>query len=102
MMAATAVQVFKSCRTCFKFYCMFYCMFYFTSTCGLLLYSKIVIIIIISLHGCVTGRARPALDKANSFGASFYIKTRNTLDCDESNYSSRIVFSYTPVAFGPT
>ena len=23
-------QLCKSCRTCFKFYCMFYCMFYFT------------------------------------------------------------------------
>ena len=26
--------------------------------------------------------------------------TRNTLDCDQSNYSSRIVFSYIPTAFG--
>jgi len=30
--------------------------------------------------------------------------TRNTLDCDQSNYSSRIVFSqaYMPIKFGPT
>ena len=26
--------------------------------------------------------------------------TRNTLDCDQSNYSSRIVFSHIPIAFG--
>jgi len=30
------------------------------------------------------------------------ITTRNTLDCDQSNYSSRIVFCYIPVEFGPT
>ena len=30
------------------------------------------------------------------------IKTRNTLDCDQSNYSSRIVFSHTLIEFGPT
>jgi len=28
------------------------------------------------------------------------IYTRNTLDCDQSNYSSRIVFSHIPVEFG--
>jgi len=28
--------------------------------------------------------------------------TRNTLDCDQSNYSSRIVFSHTPIRFGET
>jgi len=28
--------------------------------------------------------------------------TRNTLDCDQSNYSSRIVFSHIPIEFGPT
>ena len=28
--------------------------------------------------------------------------TRNTLDCDQPNYSSRIVFSYIPIEFGPT
>jgi len=27
--------------------------------------------------------------------------TRNTLDCDQSNYSSRITFSHIPVEFGP-
>jgi len=30
------------------------------------------------------------------------ISTRNTLDCDQSNYSSRIVFSHIPVAFVQT
>jgi len=29
-------------------------------------------------------------------------KTRNTLFCDQSNYSSRILFSHTPIEFGPT
>jgi len=28
--------------------------------------------------------------------------TRNTLDCDQSNHSSRIIFSHIPVEFGPT
>ena len=28
--------------------------------------------------------------------------TTNTLDCGQSNYSSRIVFSYIPIKFGPT
>ena len=27
---------------------------------------------------------------------------RNTLDCDQSNYSSRIVFSHIPIEFGQT
>jgi len=27
-------------------------------------------------------------------------KTRNTLDCDQSNYSTRIVFSHIPIEFG--
>ena len=27
---------------------------------------------------------------------------RNTLDCDQTNYSSRIVSSYIPIEFGPT
>ena len=26
--------------------------------------------------------------------------TRNTLDCDQSNYCSRIVFSHIPIEFG--
>ena len=30
------------------------------------------------------------------------IITRNTLDCDQSNYSSRIVFSHIPIQFGQT
>ena len=30
------------------------------------------------------------------------IKTRNTLDCDQSNYSSRIVFSHIPIVLGQT
>jgi len=30
------------------------------------------------------------------------IITRNTLDCDQSNYSSRIVFSHVPIEFGQT
>jgi len=32
----------------------------------------------------------------------FPILTRNTLDCDQSDYSSRIVFSYIPIEFGQT
>ena len=28
--------------------------------------------------------------------------TKNTLDCDRSNYSSRIVFSHIPIEFGQT
>ena len=28
--------------------------------------------------------------------------TRNTLDCDQSNYSSRIVFSHIPIVLGQT
>jgi len=28
--------------------------------------------------------------------------TRNTLDCDQSNYSSRIVFSHIRIEFGQT
>jgi len=28
-----------------------------------------------------------------------YNTTRNTLNCDQSNYSSRIVFSHIPIAF---
>ena len=28
--------------------------------------------------------------------------TRNTLDCDQSNYSSRIVYSHIPIEFGQT
>jgi len=28
--------------------------------------------------------------------------TRNTLDCDQSNYSSRIVFFYISIEFGET
>ena len=31
-----------------------------------------------------------------------YILTKNTLDCDQSNYSSRIVFSHIPVEFVQT
>jgi len=29
-------------------------------------------------------------------------KTRNTLDFDQPNYSSHIVFSHIPIKFGPT
>ena len=28
--------------------------------------------------------------------------TRNTLDCDQSNYSSRIIFSHIPIELGQT
>ena len=31
---------------------------------------------------------------------SVYMLTRNTLDCDQSNYSSRIVYSHIPIEFG--
>jgi len=30
------------------------------------------------------------------------LNTRNTLDFDQSNYSSRIVFSHIPIEFGQT
>ena len=33
---------------------------------------------------------------------SLYGLTRNSLDCDQSNYSSRIVFSDIPFEFGQT
>jgi len=33
---------------------------------------------------------------------SFSYTTRNTLDCDQSNYSSHIVFSHIPIEFGKT
>ena len=33
---------------------------------------------------------------------SCYNNTRNTLNCDQSNYSLRIVFSHIPIEFGPT
>jgi len=33
---------------------------------------------------------------------SYHKNTRNTLDCDQSNYSSRIVFSHIPFEFGQT
>ena len=32
----------------------------------------------------------------------YLITTRNTLDRDQSNYSSRIVFSHIPIEFGQT
>ena len=32
----------------------------------------------------------------------YIFKTRNTLDCDQSNYSSRTVFSHIPIEFGQT
>jgi len=32
----------------------------------------------------------------------FYANTRNTLDCDQSNYSLHIVFSHIPIEFGQT
>jgi len=31
-----------------------------------------------------------------------HYRTRNTLDCDQSNYYSRIVFSHIPIEFGQT
>ena len=31
-----------------------------------------------------------------------HVRTRNTLDCDQSNYSSRIVFSQIPIELGQT
>ena len=35
-----------------------------------------------------------------SFETVLYNSTRNTLDCDQSNYSSCIVFSHIPIEFG--
>ena len=43
------------------------------------------------------------LDKYNTWlGLLLYshLYTKNTLDCDQSNYSSRIVFSHIPIEFG--
>ena len=36
------------------------------------------------------------------FIGKYKCSTRNTLDCDQSNYSSRIVFSHIPIEFGQT
>jgi len=33
---------------------------------------------------------------------AYYSLTRNYLDCDQSSYSSRIVFSHIPIEFGQT
>jgi len=38
----------------------------------------------------------------NFFDLQTYTNTRNTLDCGQSNYSSRIVFSHIPTEFGHT
>jgi len=42
------------------------------------------------------------LKELTHFLYSLSFVTRNTLDCDQSNYSSRIVFSHMPIAFGQT
>jgi len=36
---------------------------------------------------------------AYDFAQVCMLHTRNTLDCDQSNYSSRIVFSHIPIEF---
>jgi len=41
-------------------------------------------------------------DSDHKQNMSIVHKTRNTLDCDQSNYSSRIVFSHIPIEFGAT
>jgi len=35
------------------------------------------------------------------FGKHLHILTRNTFDCDQSNYSSHTVFSHIPIEFWP-
>jgi len=45
---------------------------------------------------------RPRICNVNHHTVNGHPTTRNTLDCDQSNYSSRIVFSYVPIEFGPT
>jgi len=45
----------------------------------------------------------PTIRQVASLGHCSRIKkTRTTLDCDQSNYSSRIVFSHIPIEFGQT
>jgi len=56
-------------------------------------------------HGnCVESHVdSPAITEAiMSVGRGHHPITRNTLDCDQSNYSSRIVYSHIPIAFGQT
>jgi len=49
-------------------------------------------------------QGKPALQSAitptGAYGEQVF--TRNTLDCDQSNYSSRIVLSHIPFEFGQT
>jgi len=44
--------------------------------------------------------AQSTLGGGTTFLPEKYVWTRNTLDCDQSNYSSRIVFSHIPIEFG--
>ena len=47
------------------------------------------------------GEANQAIVWIFNFDPSLCM-TRNTLDCHQSNYSSRIVFSHIPIEFGQT
>jgi len=58
-----------------------------------------------SVHFCITIGVRKISSSLSSFildELRNHGNTRNTLDCDQSNYSSRIVFSHIPVKFGQT
>ena len=48
----------------------------------------------------IGGPLKPSLYRQPFWG--YYALTRNTLDCDQSNYSSPIVFSHIPIEFGQT
>ena len=52
-------------------------------------------------HMIGTLRAQSTL-AARHFCPKIWVWTRNTLDCDQSNYFSRIVFSHIPIEFGQT
>ena len=66
----------------------------------------------VELLVAVSGRSRHLLHQSLQFSCCFCCnrqvdlnrrqRTRNSLDCDQSNYSSRIVFSHIPIEFGQT
>jgi len=65
-----------------------------TRQVGMLQWHPIIIIIIIIII-----IAQP---QASSCNTKIIVFARNTLDCDQSNYSSRIVFSHIPIEFDQT
>jgi len=57
------------------------------------------------LRSGVTHRRRSSVNfrgGGKTFLPEKYVWTRHTLDCDQSNYSSRTVFSHIPIKFGQT